>query len=1333
MLLRFVFLGLLFGCCGLGSLLRAETFQFERLGSWGQPNYRFLLKAGETVVAVGDGVAAAVERDPSDALSLRAVAGVPVSPRAAVRTDGAVAWVRENNTFRLIALEGDAVRERTAFHTETAGAAWDGNQSLLVLADGSRIAVHAVSADDTVVLQRHIELSQPIDDFFLAGEDVVVVSSAGLTVFPADNPSSDGILLPRSENARFRPGDYVGAAGRIVALDYDGYDLYLWVYEDGAWTQSGWSGLRASAGSLQFLYGDTRQLAFSDDLGLVRIFDMTASGSLSDRGGRRDFDRTIRDMVPLASGPWVVLEDEAVSLRTQDRGFDTISQQTTLTNDGEAGAVLCREGSALWLRGSSLHALDIREPHNPRSISSLSLGPVRQLRWVDDVAVAFGDQIHLLDVSDLAQPKRRGRLLGRFTAMDYDGDLLAVAGVDRRGDRQIVLYDVADLRRPQITATAEAEDDVLALVWAGEDLYSLTSSRLDRYEVDPETKALTRHTSMVTRHRDNRQLSYDGATFWIRREQGGVYALAGDDQGTLRPILDRAFAEAGDGTLSPVQVAPGRLLVAGRDIHVYEQNDLGDYGAAGVLKGRGVAAYDWDQSVMCVSEQETGTLQLHRVTRVNEPLFFPWVTNSRQFPGRLTLVNPHRAPTQVTLTATSLNDAWRRGLDPTPVTLTLPPWSAPSWDTELLFPSLTGYSLKITTTGWPVNAFLSCGEEEDLEAVLQPAQRRGQAGAGLVFAAHTERPAYGRALVVTPLAPGQSTVKVRLTHLPKEGLLTRPEQAYTLEANRPNLLYPKTYDTKGFRVFAEDDTPLLGQYFVFQRFGRHHSYFGWSPDGDDASRPLPVHQASWQPPEGNPAWRAVAASDDGLALAEADRVTLLRLENGAATVAHVIPDFQDVRDVAFGRDWLLVADAAAGVVVFEITTDAPPRRVALLPHPGVVQVALQEGSPTLAVVNDGATWIAYQLDEATAPALVTKDPLLPGSRMVLRDGFLAHYFEEDWLDIVDLRDPNRVRRHAFYRLASPASDQRPSLVLSGDRIFQLEQGGRLSAIMPTDENEAVAVPIQAPQAGAIAMFGNHLAVADGNRGVHLFDATYAYGLPRVAVLPEEDVVRIAASDNLLWLIGPSGEIQVYAPGEALPQVLFPAIPAADSVNVADLQQVATRSGVVQTRQADGVGEDVFEGICREIDLSPPVGVDWSHFSLTATHPTQAWLRLGGTDRRTVTGIRHSELGYRMMVPITAEITELGLFHDVADETLNVYLWLLGADGVLARETVTVRGLTATVFALTELFDETLLAEAGSVRIATRPGTKLGAVVYHRRVDDNNIPIPATPVLRPTVQ
>jgi hypothetical protein len=213
--------------------------------------------------------------------------------------------------------------------------------------------------------------------------------------------------------------------------------------------------------------------------------------------------------------------------------------------------------------------------------------------------------------------------------------------------------------------------------------------------------------------------------------------------------------------------------------------------------------------------------------------------------------------------------------------------------------------------------------------------------------------------------------------------------------------------------------------------------------------------------------------------------------------------------VAATAEVAVIADGTGGVMVVNITQPAAPRLVGTVELQGNAADVALYGSHAL-VINRSGSLIAVQISPRTVPVVVGTLPTRGEMGSVRVEGGRAYLAGVEGLQVVDLRDPARLRELAFFPTRFPVNDLVVSRVSPSQVLAYL---------------------------------------ADGAAGVSVVDVTAVSAVKPARLIGQATVdgpawgLGLAANGNLVWVAnGANGLRSVDVSDPANPRLLVPALP-----------------------------------------------------------------------------------------------------------------------------------------------------------------------------------------------
>ncbi len=1301
--------------------VQAVDVRLERLAAWGNDGYRFIESGPHGLYGLTSHALDFLEIGEGGRPSVTGSVFLDDFPIQSLQADGEFLWIATTASVQLVQLGAAEVTPLLRHIPSVRTSIWAGDRARLVVQQRDRLRFYRVNDGGELLAERELAWPEAVTQLALHGDDLIVQGETQIYVLAFNDGNRENAqVLDVPESAAFAHGGLAVRGQTVFAVDQGNNNLASWVRSQNAWTTRTPVPISDSDDTVFVRHIDDHYIALGNDDDTVWLFEQRDNSEPLFVRSENGINH--HDVLLLSTDRWFT--GNAQGLQDWVGDVDGMVVSYRLEQGGDSGDLAIKGSVIYWVKGDAVWLFDRRDPFNLTPITTLQTGPVHQLRLVGNILAVVGDELNLYNVSNPVEPTLLSTLPISFRGVAIQDRLMVGTFYDHREDLgHLQLYNLSNAAQPRLLH--EQMDHRLFLkgvALMGDQVFGLGVSDVHQWHWHAEAARLDKVAQVYT---GVGHLELDN--FIVRDGQvlvywGNLLALDYDDNTPLRRTVNTWLPTGGINDLSGLAERDGWVAAGGKDLVIVDARTPHQLEQIGQLAMAGVTDVAWQGNLLFVSGGGSGRLEAVRLKRVAPPSYFPWISNSTDFPSELTVVNEGPLPQTLTFTA------MLRHAPAKTITRTIPGDSARVWSVDALFPDHTGYSLKVASESQQVQAFLQRRDRQG--SVVQPAVAEDQTGADLVFPAFQGAAAL-RALVVTPLTTQTSTLAARLQRLNAAGTVVG-EDPILLEPAEPNVVILPAGDFR-FRVAMEGGIPLIGEQFHFDADGRHASVLGWSAGADaDMRGPLTVlHQ--WTNPEARP-WRAMDAYSRRVALADSKSVKVLGIRLTGLYELATLEGFDDIRDLAWGGDSLVVADSK-GLFFYDLDDFGNVTPLAQIEQANVIQVEASnfpnrmlmvgmEGSP-----SSYGNWDLYQWREPTELNLVNEGHYNLPQRFSYEDGFVTFFEGYNEMVTYDLRtgyDVSIVQRVHVLQLVDGVEHQ---AFYHGDQILWLYTGrGLFSLYAPwsSDLNHAASAFNTQFLARDVAVMEDAVLVADRDNGLKLVDVTNPFDLKTVAHHPDLKTNLVDADAGRMWAADQdTGDVRFMGRGLQQPQWHVPYLPTDQGPLRLDYhRQLDSRvfldwtagalDGSISTEQR--VGAIDVDDLVRDHILSS--------VSFAAGMPTVAWLR--GESLRWVPTVRDDELGSALMVPLFGEQTpRVTLKHDgVADEIVfTLYL----ADGVDVTETRSTNAAQATTFTLTEIFDTDVLAQAKALRLEASEGARFTAAVHLLQNGALSQLIPATRV------
>lgn len=1282
--------------------LAANDFRLERLSAWGNAGYLYLEEGPTGWVGVTRHGVDFLNIDSSGQPTVTQSVQVTFEPIHRVQRDGSFLWIEDSDYIRLVELGDQSLTDRVRHEMEQNWVHWAGDRTQLVAAETNQIVFYRVKEDGTLESQKVVSWPQAVSALALLDEALALLGRDVVSLLPVDADSFDErLVLADPDSGSFESGGLAVSQNTLYTIDADHHRLVTWRRTGSEW------GLAAQL-SLGPLERGPRFLQVSNDhLVLGDRYEDIHFLSRGDEGGPQLLGSyTVgkhQDVLLTAEGRWLLGGAAGLQVWGQtDQGAGVLGR---LEHGGEAGELAYKDHVLYWVKGDAVWLFDRSNPFALAPLGKLDHSDVRQLRRSGDVLAVLADELHLYDVADPTQPSLQSSLPIFYEAMDLNqgdsvnGPQLAAVLLGGNFGSRIDIFDLSNLAEPQTLVNADTYNYVIGVAFENDALFTLKPDSVAHYVWSAEHRNLALQNSVYsgTGHLEHRQFAVAEQQVFTHWVNGNLAAMEHDAERSLRRTTEQGVIHTGGESEARLTVKDGRVALGGRDLVIMDATQPYELNEIARLESSGVFDTLWLGNLLYVSGGPSGRLEAVRFKPVVSPLYVPWISHSESFQSSLTFVNEGALPQTISLTALL------RGEDARSRTLTLSPNQAQRWDADALFPGKTGYSLKVEGDSQTVAVFLE--RRDPHGSVIQPAQPQSGLGSDLVFPAFRGDRGF-RALVVTPLDPNPFNLGASLSWSDNEGRVVG-HRRLELELMEPNVVVLPEGDYS-YRVHAERDVPLLGEQFQFQTDLRHQSV---SPRSFDAirHRRSPLTSVATVPHNGV-IWHTMAAQGNRVALAELDRVVVYRRGDQGISQETVIDGFEDLRDLAWVDDILLVADIE-GVHVIQAGGSGEWPRVATVAEADVVQVEAG-GFPNRRMVigthngSSSARWKLYDLDHPGEPRFLTMDHYAGDTAFSFDDGLLTLFPQWNHIHVLDLRDATQVQ----------VVEQHFNLVLMNGGFHQLFRvGAQILWLYPNEGLLNMFRPWFVADGpfrfgfsphflSGTAAFGDDTAlVADRENGLALVDTSSPADLKVVDRRIDLEAHLTAADAGNWWVVtGPDGDLHLMETKTRQPQFHAYAVPD----DGAGLQLSVHQGAAVATElsHADGVlalqQQSARFAMASVADAGETVAFE-------SIRPVTGWLH--NDDLDWIPTFADDRLAAKLMLPLQAGSTRVTLLQ--RGETGKVTLSLVLQQGTGTSHAVTLSGGQTTSLDLADAFSTEQLSQAVALRITGAADARLGAMLH----------------------
>ncbi len=1301
--------------------LQAADVRLERLGVWGNDGYRFIESGPHGLygltshsldfLEIGEGgqprVAGSVFIDDYQIHGLQA--------------DGEFLWIATTNSIQLVQLGANQVTPLLRFTPSVRTSIWAGDRGRLVVRYRDMLRYYRANDEGDLALERELAWPENITQLALLGDDLIVQGDRQIYVLALSNGDRQSALpLDVPGTVTFANGGLAVMDQTVFAVDQTNKTLSRWVRDPNAWTTQPPVPINDANDQIFVRHLDAHYIVLGNDYDMVWAFERR-----DDREPlfvRAATEISHDDVLPLGADDWFV--GNRMGLQRWIADEDGMSVSARIAQGGSGGDLVIKGSVIYWVKGDAAWLFDRRDPFNPTPLGTLQTGPVHQLRLEGNVLAVVGDVLSLYNVSNPFEPQLLSTLPISFAGVAMQERLLVGFYFDYRADRgHLQLYNLSNAAEPQLLHELTDQIFFKDVALSGDQVFGLGYSDVYQYQWHADAARLEKVAQVYTGtghvEHDNFTVR-DGQvlTYW---SSGNLMALDYDENTALRPTVNTYIAGGSLFNASRLDYRNGLVAVGGKDLVVVDTNTPHQLEEIGRLTMAGVRDTAWLGNLLFVSSGGSGRLEVVRLKQVVPPIYFPWISNSPDYPSDLTVVN--EGPLAQTLTFTAM----LRNAPAQTITRTVPGDSAQVWSVESLFPGHTGYSLKVASESQKVQAFLQRRDRQG--SVVQPAVLADKAGTDLVFPAFQGAAAL-RVIVVTPLRTGSSPLLARIEMLRSNGSRSGEFPAF-LRPGEPNVVFLPEGDFR-FRVAVEQEVPLLGEQFHFDSDGGHASVLGWSAGADSAMRaPLTVHH-QWVNPDAKP-WRAMASSFDRVALADAKSVKVLGARLTGLYEQASIDGFDDIRDLTWGDNYLVVADSQ-GVFIYDVDDFGTVTELAQIQQDKIVQIEVSRFPNRHLMVGFEVgfrygNWHLYDWSEPGKLQRIAEGDYGLPQRFSFERGFFSFFEPYQEVIILDMRNAPTVttEQRLYHQLLVDAGNHQT--IIHGNQVLWLHpHRGLYSLYRPWFPDYSQAYFGFSPlfQAEEMAVMEDAVLVADRTNGLKLVDITNPFDLQTVDHFTDLKTNLVAADADRLWAADQSnGDVRYLLRGTPQPQWHVPHL--ATDLGVLYLEyhrRLADLNYLHWTADADAGLIPIAESI-GTIAVDSLAG-DGPHaaLSFTADMPTAAWLHGGGL--RWVPTVRDHELGSALVVPLLGEQTpRVTLMHGGVADEIRFTLFL--ADGTEVTQALGIDAAPTTTFTLSELFEPEQLALAKALRLEASEDARFSAAVHLLQSGTLSQLIPATRV------
>lgn len=1314
-IIRMLFVCALLLCPSLVSL-HAADFRLDRLGSWGNDGYRFI-EAGPSgpigVTAHGlEFLSLGEDLQPQ----VRARVFLSASPLVGVQRVEQHLWLATDEELILVALGDATATVVLRYRPEQGPFLWAANRQFLSFHYGNKMRTYRYNQFGQVDEFSVQNWPGQVTDLAFVGDEELIVQGLREMHSISFKYRAPDRTLEVPEDVLFAKGGLVGGDGELYAVDRKNKRLAVWVRG----IYGGWRALQPVSlpyfpGPLQVRAFDPEYLVLGNASGEVRLLERREgqTPALKDWKSRVPH----KDLLPLGPQDWLTADDFGV--RHWTLGEDGFRVRAQLTQRGVGGAVAAKASVTFWVRDKVLWLFDHSDVFQPKPIKTLPIDAVRDVRVAGDVLAVVAEDLHLYDISDPRNPQRLRTQTRNVRDLDLQDGLLATL-IEPSGDGPVglTLYDLSTPQAPRQLVADEVPGDVQQVALAGSHLFTLSPTTLAHFRWHADTGRLEVLEQITTGSEFlfHEHLAVRDGLVTTYQNDDRFWAYAYDDDSPLRLVSGLNVSNGSEIDSARPAVRDGLFAVGATDLVVVDS--LGEtLNQVGRLPMVGVVATAWQDDLLIVSGGTTGRLELLRAQRAAQPVYIPWVSNSRDYSSEIVVINDGPLPQTLNLTG-FMRDAPTRT-----VQRVLPGDSVLVLPAETLFPGWGGYSLEIAPEGQKVAAFSR--RRTSYRDLVRGAVRRDQLGRDLVFPSFQGK-AIWYVLVVTPLGDQSTPYDVRLLQYrgdDDQRAVSRRE----LKGNQAMVWYLNNGNPDRIRLQA--DVPLIGQYFQFYGFSGWSEVNGWSAEADSAMRARLTVARHWVNPAAAP-WTALAADGDWLAVARENRVVVLRQQADALSEVAVLDGFDEVQALQWGDGFLFVADQR-GVVIHELTDAGQVTRRAEMTQTGVATLAVATFPNRRLVVGTAAAdgtglWQLYDWADPSQPQWLTEDHFRVDQGLSFDDGLLTLFSPAGELQVLDVRAAPEV---TLLQTVTPpfwVDMLRYQVARSGDQLLSLVPGiGLINLYLPWDPDPADFVMSSCGGADGrdMAVTADAVLVAAGANGLHLHDSTLPFALPCVDALPALPTNLVAASADG-WFAADlnNGDLRAFTLGAPVTQLHVPYLGEDPHDLVLQVHQTVAAANHLQL----SLGEN-----SATVAAAPPSSYfalgdllpdsDPTGLSLAAAYPTMAWIE--GNYRDTVPAVRDNELGAILIMPLFGNDTpRVTLSHYGFADT--VVFKLYRDDGTAVSQTQQLKAVQATTISLATLFDADDLAHAQALRIEADPSMRFSAMLHHEKYPGSIHLVPA---------